>query len=277
MADLGHDVVGVDVDEAKVKDLQAARAPFFEPGLPELLERAMASGRLGFTTDTGALARPDGTAGAAEPMVHFVCVGTPQRKGEFAADTTYVDAAVRDLLPYLRPGDLVVGKSTVPVGTAARLAELVEAEPGAMLAWNPEFLREGHAVVDTQRPDRLVYGLPADRSTAQAAQGPARRGLRRPPWRDGVPLVVTDYADRRAGQDGGERLPRHEDLVHQRDGRGLRGDRRRRHPARRRRSATTTGSARSSSAPGSASAAAACPRTSGRSWPAPASSAPTRR
>src|SRR5205085_9507375 len=87
----------------------------------------------------------------------------PQRAGEFAADTRYVDAAVQALLPYLRPGDLVVGKSTVPVGTAARLAEVIAAAvPGALLAWNPEFLREGHAVDDTQRPDRIVYGLPAD-------------------------------------------------------------------------------------------------------------------
>lgn len=188
MADFGHEVVGVDVDEAKVKDLQAARAPFFEPGLPELLERAMASGRLEFTTDVSVLARP---ADDTEPVVHFVCVGTPQRKGEFAADTSYVDSAVRNLLPYLRPGDLVVGKSTVPVGTAARLADLVE-PTGALLAWNPEFLREGHAVVDTQRPDRLVYGLPADPAAARAAQA-LLDAVYADPLGHGVPLVVADY------------------------------------------------------------------------------------
>lgn len=187
MADFGHEVVGVDVDEAKVKDLQAARAPFFEPGLPELLERAMASGRLTFTTDVSAASTPD----AAAPTVHFVCVGTPQRKGEFAADTTYVDAAVRALLPYLRPGDLVVGKSTVPVGTAARLADVV-APTGAMLAWNPEFLREGHAVVDTQRPDRLVYGLPSDPAAAAAAKA-LLDGVYADPLEHGVPLVTADY------------------------------------------------------------------------------------
>ncbi|MBI4941390.1 MAG: UDP-glucose/GDP-mannose dehydrogenase family protein [Actinobacteria bacterium] len=191
MADFGHEVVGVDVDEAKVKDLQAAKAPFFEPGLPELLERAMGSGRLTFTTDVTVLSRQAGSPEADEPMVHFVCVGTPQRKGEFAADTSYVDAAVRNLLPHLRPGDLVVGKSTVPVGTEARLADLVE-PTGAMIAWNPEFLREGHAVVDTQRPDRLVYGLPSDPAAAAAAKA-LLDGVYADPLSHGVPLVTADY------------------------------------------------------------------------------------
>src|SRR5918911_820758 len=160
MADFGNDVTGVDVDEVKVKELTAGRAPFYEPGLPQLLDRAMATGRLRFTTDVADVAQPPGDGA---PAVHFLCVGTPQRKGEFAADTSYVDAALASLLPYLRPGDLVVGKSTVPVGTAARLADvLAEHAPGALLAWNPEFLREGHAVEDTQRPDRLVFGLPQD-------------------------------------------------------------------------------------------------------------------
>jgi UDPglucose 6-dehydrogenase len=196
MADLGHQVVGVDVDEVKVKHLSAGRAPFFEPGLPELLDRAMASGRLRFDHDVSVLAMPQeaGRVRDAEPWVHFVCVGTPQRTGEFAADTTYVEAAVTALLPYLRPGDLVVGKSTVPVGTAQRLADLVtDAVPGAMLAWNPEFLREGHAVVDTQRPDRLVYGLPADEQPQQSA-----KSLLDAVYADaigaGVPVIVADYA-----------------------------------------------------------------------------------
>src|SRR4051795_1159901 len=138
MADLGHDVTGVDVDEVKVKELSAGRAPFYEPGLPELLDEAMATGRLRFTADVADAGRGDGEG----PAVHFICVGTPQRKGEFAADTSYVDAAVQALVPHLRSGDLVVGKSTVPVGTAERLAEIIrQAQPGAMLAWNPEFLR----------------------------------------------------------------------------------------------------------------------------------------
>src|ERR1700759_5253043 len=157
MADFGHEVIGIDVDADKIADLAAARAPFFEPGLPELLQRAMDSGRLRFTTDIAEA----GASSGGGPTVHFVCVGTPQRKGEFAADTSYVDAAVTSLLPHLNAGDLVVGKSTVPVGTAARLAEGVRSA-GADLAWNPEFLREGYAVRDTISPDRLVYGLPQE-------------------------------------------------------------------------------------------------------------------
>ena len=152
MAELGHEVVGVDVVERQVEQLREGRAPFFEPGLPELLTSALATGRLRFTTDP---------AEAAGATVHFVCVGTPQRKGEMAADLTFVDAAVESLLPLLAPGDVVVGKSTVPVGTAERLAERVqEAQPEAVLVWNPEFLREGKAVADTLHPDRLVYGVP---------------------------------------------------------------------------------------------------------------------
>jgi len=189
MADFGHQVIGVDVDERKVADLTQAKAPFFEPGLPELLDRAMQSGRLTFTTDSSRLAH-DGD----EPTVHFVCVGTPQRAGEFAADTSYVDAAVRAVLPYLKPGDLVVGKSTVPVGTAGRLAAMIRAAvPGAMLAWNPEFLREGHAVQDTQRPDRIVYGLPADPQEAAAAKALLDEVYANPLAVD-TPVLTADYA-----------------------------------------------------------------------------------
>jgi UDPglucose 6-dehydrogenase len=190
MADLGHDVIGVDVDEVKIKELSAGRAPFYEPGLPELLERAGASGRLRFTSDVADVGQDDPQAA---PTVHFVCVGTPQRKGEFAADTSYVERAVDALVPHLRRGDLVVGKSTVPVGTAARLADtLAERAPGVLLAWNPEFLREGHAVEDTQRPDRLVFGLPEDPDDAKTALG-----LLEEVYADaiaaGTPVVVADY------------------------------------------------------------------------------------
>ena len=151
MAKLGHEVVGIDVDERKINELSAARAPFYEPGLEDLLREVQETGRLSFTTDMSAAQGND---------VHFVCVGTPQKKGENAADLTYVDAAVQGLLPYLSHGELVVGKSTVPVGTAARLSELVkEQQPEAHLVWNPEFLREGHAVADTLQPDRFVYGV----------------------------------------------------------------------------------------------------------------------
>lgn len=151
MAKLGHEVIGIDVLEAQVAALSQGKAPFHEPGLPELLEEALASGRLEFTTDA---------TRAADATVHFVCVGTPQKRGENAADLRYVTDAVRTLVPMLKVGDVVVGKSTVPVGTAESLAETVaEGEPGAELMWNPEFLREGFAVKDTLEPDRFVYGL----------------------------------------------------------------------------------------------------------------------
>ena len=154
MAELGHTVVGIDVDEAKIAALSAAKSPIFEPGLDELLERHVVSGRLRFTTDFAA---------AADADVHFVCVGTPQKVDSLAADLTYVDAAIDALAPHLSAPTLVVGKSTVPVGTAERLAvrlsELAPAGAEAELAWNPEFLREGFAVEDTLHPDRLVFGV----------------------------------------------------------------------------------------------------------------------
>jgi UDPglucose 6-dehydrogenase len=163
MAILGFEVLGVDVDEAKIARLASGEVPFFEPGLPELLAKALESGRLAFTTDFAA-------AGAFGD-VHFICVGTPQMKGSHAADLTYVNASVRALAPHLRPGSLVVGKSTVPVGTAAALAatlaELTPEGSGVELAWNPEFLREGFAVDDTMHPDRLVFGVTSARSEAQ--------------------------------------------------------------------------------------------------------------
>jgi UDPglucose 6-dehydrogenase len=152
MAELGHQVVAVDVDADRIAALAAGRAPFFEPGLPETLTAALASGRIRFTTDM---------AEVAGSQVHFVAVGTPQG-ADGAADLRYVDAAVGELTRFVGPGELVVGKSTVPVGTAARLAaELATAVPEAVLVWNPEFLREGFAVQDTIAPDRLVYGVPA--------------------------------------------------------------------------------------------------------------------
>ncbi|MBT0993041.1 UDP-glucose/GDP-mannose dehydrogenase family protein [Cellulomonas sp. DKR-3] len=188
MASLGHEVVGIDVDERKVEALRAGRAPFFEPGLPELLTEAGAAGGLSFGTDISAV------EGA---KVHFVCVGTPQKKGEFAADMTYVDSSIAALTPYLRPGDVVVGKSTVPVGTAERLAEQL-APTGATLIWNPEFLREGFAVEDTLHPDRFVYGLPTDDEGVVTPEGEAAKAqldeVYATPLADDTPLVVTDYA-----------------------------------------------------------------------------------
>jgi len=184
MAELGHEVIGIDVDAAKIASLSNGEAPFFEPGLPEILTSAIATGRLRFTTD---LSQAKGAA------VHFVAVGTPQRKDENAADLTYVDAAIDELIPYLSDGDLVVGKSTVPVGTAERLALKVTAGSGAQLAWNPEFLREGFAVKDTIYPDRLVYGLPSD-DAAKASATATLNEVYATALANGTPLVMTDYA-----------------------------------------------------------------------------------
>ncbi len=179
MAALGHDVLGLDIDPGKVALLREGRVPFHEPGLPELLKEMLATGRLRFTTDyeeVGAFAD-----------VHFLCVGTPQKKGEYAADLTFVDAAVNALIPRLRAGSLVVGKSTVPVGTAERLAASVAAAD-CDLAWNPEFLREGHAVDDTLRPDRVVMGVDAERSEKTLREVYAQI------VDTGTPVVVTDFA-----------------------------------------------------------------------------------
>jgi UDPglucose 6-dehydrogenase len=184
MAELGHEVIGVDVDPGKVQALSAGEAPFFEPGLPEILQSAGATGRLAFTTSM---------AQAKGARVHFIAVGTPQSRGSNSADLTYVDAAVDALIPHLLPGDLVVGKSTVPVGTAARLAQKVkDSGSGALLAWNPEFLREGFAVKDTISPDRLVYGLPAEEEHAAAAKGLLDE-VYATALGNGTPLVVADY------------------------------------------------------------------------------------
>lgn len=184
MASLGHNVIGVDVDAARVEQLSSGTAPFFEPGLGELLKAGLASGHLRFTTDI------DEVAAAS---VHFVAVGTPQSLEGKSADLTYVNAAIEELIPRLAPGSVVVGKSTVPVGTAEQLALLIgQHAPQASLAWNPEFLREGFAVQDTLRPDRIVYGVPGDEDAARVellldevyAQALAQ----------GTPKVVTNYA-----------------------------------------------------------------------------------
>ena len=183
MVELGHEVVGIDIDPGKIAMLARGEAPFFEPGLPEILTSAIATGRLRFSTEM---------ADAAGASVHFLAVGTPQQRGSYAADLTFVDAAIDALIPYLADGDLVVGKSTVPVGTAERLAAKVTAGSGAQLAWNPEFLREGFAVKDTISPDRIVYGLPpgeaGSRAKAQLDEVYAAA------LANETPLVATDYA-----------------------------------------------------------------------------------
>jgi UDPglucose 6-dehydrogenase len=165
MARLGHEVAAHDVDQAKIAALSAGTAPFYEPGLDDLLTTELSSGRLRFTSSAA-----DAIRGAA---MHFICVGTPQCASSPAADLQYVEAAIAAVTEYAdRPG-LIVGKSTVPVGTAQRLAETIAQQPGSHhleLAWNPEFLREGKAVDDTLRPDRLVFGVGQQNSeTAEKA------------------------------------------------------------------------------------------------------------
>ena len=184
MAELGYDVLGVEIDDAKRESLAAGKVPFYEPGLEELLARHVAAGRLRFT---GSFAEA-GEFGD----VHFVCVGTPQSAENLGADVSHVDAAVEALAPYLTRPTLVIGKSTVPVGTAARLAaDLAELAPvgaEAELAWNPEFLREGYAVQDTLQPDRLVLGVSSERAEK------VLRELYASVIDAGTPVVVTDYA-----------------------------------------------------------------------------------
>ncbi|TVL88189.1 UDP-glucose/GDP-mannose dehydrogenase family protein [Streptomyces sp. SAJ15] len=188
MAELGFEVLGLDVVPEKIEMLAAGRVPMYEPGLEELLQRHVAgipgsTGRLRFTTSWEEV----GEFGD----VHFVCVNTPQKHGEYACDMSYVDSAFASLAPQLRRPCLVVGKSTVPVGSATRLAALLaERAPvgaDAELAWNPEFLREGFAVQDTLRPDRIVAGVGSDRAEKLL------REVYATPLGEGTPFVVTDY------------------------------------------------------------------------------------
>ncbi len=188
MAELGHDVVGIDIDAGKVASLSRGVAPFHEPGFDEVLERNVDAGRLRFSTDFADL---------ADAQVHFIGVGTPQVENGYAADLTYVDAAIDSLVPHLGPHPdgpvLVVGKSTVPVGTAARLAEKVT-PTGAHLVWNPEFLREGFAVQDTVSPDRIVYGLPGDPAAAEESRTVLDEVYTHLIHEQSIPRLTTDYA-----------------------------------------------------------------------------------
>ncbi|MCM2419706.1 UDP-glucose/GDP-mannose dehydrogenase family protein [Streptomyces sp. RKAG293] len=188
MAELGFEVLGLDIDPRKIELLSAGRVPMYEPGLEDLLARHVAgiagsTGRLSFTTSWEEIAEFGD--------VHFVCVNTPQKHGEYACDMSYVDSAFELLAPHLRRPALVVGKSTVPVGSAARLAarlaELAPAGADAEVAWNPEFLREGFAVQDTLHPDRVVVGV------ASAHAEKLLREVYATPVAEGTPFVVADY------------------------------------------------------------------------------------
>ncbi len=184
MAELGHEVIGVDIDPGKIAKLAAGDVPFYEPGLPEMLQRNLETGRLRFTTDY---------AEAADfADVHFLGVGTPQKKGEYGADLRHVYAVIDTLVPRLTRSAVIVGKSTVPVGTAAdlavRAAALAPEGVTVEIAWNPEFLREGLAVHDTLHPDRIVVGVQRDSQLAEAAV----RALYAPLLDAGVPFLLTD-------------------------------------------------------------------------------------
>ena len=151
-AELGYEVLGVDVDADKIAKLSAGEVPFHEPGLDELLRGNLAAGRLRFSTSY--------EEAAEFGDVHFICVGTPQRDDGIGADLSYVERAVVGLSRQLRRKALIVGKSTVPAGTASWVQQLVArhapAHLGIEVAWSPEFLQEGHAVEDVLRPNRLV-------------------------------------------------------------------------------------------------------------------------
>jgi UDPglucose 6-dehydrogenase len=184
MASLGFEVLGLDVDESKIARLSAGEVPFYEPGLEALLRKTLASGRLRFTTSYEEVAEFGD--------VHFLCVGTPQKENEYAADLEYVYTAVTSLAPLLTRPCVFAGKSTVPVGTAERIASRIAATAPAgeavEVVWNPEFLREGFAVEDTLHPDRLVFGV----SSARGEQ--AMREAFKPVIDSGTPVVVTDLA-----------------------------------------------------------------------------------
>lgn len=184
MAELGHEVIGVDVDPGKVAKLAGGDIPFYEPGLRELLTENLAAGRLQFTTDY------DAAADFAD--VHFLGVGTPQKKGEYGADLSHVHAVIDTLVPRLTRPAVLVGKSTVPVGTAAELSEragaLAPVGVDVEVAWNPEFLREGHAVADTLEPDRIVLGIQEDSVRSEVVI----RELYAQLLDAGVPFLVTD-------------------------------------------------------------------------------------
>ncbi|QTJ68086.1 UDP-glucose/GDP-mannose dehydrogenase family protein [Rhodococcus sp. ZPP] len=187
MAELGHDVLGVDIDPGKVAKLSAGEVPFYEPGLAEVLRRNIEAGRLQFTTSY--------TEAAAFADLHFLGVGTPQKKGEYAADLRHVHSVIDTLAPLLDRPAVIVGKSTVPVGTAAELGAraraLAPAGDAVEVAWNPEFLREGFAVQDTLHPDRMVLGVDRDRPGSVETQ---LRQLYAPLLAEDIPFLVTDLA-----------------------------------------------------------------------------------
>jgi UDPglucose 6-dehydrogenase len=189
-AELGYDVLGVDVDQPKISKLSAGEVPFHEPGLDELLRRNLAAGRLRFTTDY--------REAADFGDIHFICVSTPQRHDGMSADLTYVESAVTTLVPHLTRKALIVGKSTVPVGSAEWVEQLVSkhapAELDIEVAWSPEFLQEGVAVEDVLRPNRVILGVKS--AWAHAMLYAAHKGVFDLAVNEDreVPVVITDFA-----------------------------------------------------------------------------------
>jgi UDPglucose 6-dehydrogenase len=192
LASMGHAVVGIDVDPGKVEQLARGAAPFHEPGLDELLRHGRSTGRLTFSTEAAA---------AKGAQVHFLCVGTPQDKTSDAADLTFLVSAIETLLPHLAAGAVVVGKSTVPVGTVEMLSGVLASRPDVLLGWNPEFLRQGTAVKDSLVPDRLVYGVDGGRASAFHPRTGAPLGVTaaldavyEPLLQAGIPRLVCNFA-----------------------------------------------------------------------------------
>ena len=180
MAELGHEVIGIEANPKRLTDLQNGVVPFFEPGLDEALQNVIAKGNIKF--------QEDHTEESREADLHFLCVGTPQLPGSYAANTEYLHQAVKALAPYLREDAVVAGKSTVPVGTSAELSSALAEATGFTphLAWNPEFLREGTALEDSLRPDRIVIGVNDERSAE------VLRKVYEPITVHGTPFLVTD-------------------------------------------------------------------------------------
>lgn len=190
MAEAGHEVLGVDISAERVAQLSRGTVPFFEPELAELVQRGRESGRLRFSCDY--------RQAAEYAQLHFIAVGTPQRAGALAADTSAVDAVVDKLVPLLRGGHVIVGKSTVPVGTAAQLQaradELSVGSAAVEIVWNPEFLREGRAVADTLRPDRIVVGTGTGAGSGASRALERLREVYRQPLERGTPFLVMPWA-----------------------------------------------------------------------------------
>ena len=180
MAELGHDVIGIEANPKRLSDLQNGVVPFYEPGLDEALQAVLAKGNIKF--------QENHTEESREADLHFLCVGTPQLPGSYAANTEYLHSAVKALAPYLREDAVIAGKSTVPVGTSAVLSQVLEEATGVKphLAWNPEFLREGTALEDSLRPDRIVIGVNDERSAE------VLRKVYEPITVHGTPFLVTD-------------------------------------------------------------------------------------